>query len=425
MAKSRIFTFFTLFFTLFLFMQAQLQAKSFMEGFFDDVKIVKNHFPEPFEKEMARMVRLEARLVFVFRQASLYRFKSIGEESQLNLKLTEALEDLHKVLASQLKARFGDDPGKHRDKRLRHYFEKISLEGDKAAFEQFFKILAPDLQEKWQDLAEQSAKLHSSLEDPTNLEFYVRRLQKDTRFYKKVPFGKFFNKTKDKIELFLDRVTSVFCAENILRFLDKAIQNMESSSLQDLMQNMQYRLTDRLINHLANDFAGLLEDDLHGKVISEISIMSNGFLKIKMSLIKGRLRRFVKRIQKLETKRDAQLFRPLVSKVKFRIKNLAYKAKNQEAKDYLNMVCDTLQNIYIIGFLKYKSDDESAELKKLFHKVHAFLAKEDTDGLLPGIENLFNKSLEKDNLEEAQEVEFKGLSKGSIGSGFGLFLSEL
>ncbi|MBF0546402.1 MAG: hypothetical protein HQM08_18295 [Candidatus Riflebacteria bacterium] len=353
-------------------------------------KIVEEYYPAPIEKLLDKMVVIEDMVVGVYREYSRNLNKSKTTGNYLFEQISEALKDHHNLVCSFLKKKYISEKNPSKmEARLRKYFETKLLPEDKAAFNRFFQILPKTEFCNIQDLAVQAEQADKRMTDPGDLDAYVKICDSDPNFYRKVPFASLFNELSDKWENLVNKVREKVTCEDIIRFLDRAQQITPSDNLKKLIYDLKTRMIKNLVNDIEAEFSGLIENKLCNESITLIALQDNKSYIFKKSLLKGKLRQFVKKISQLHSLKDKPLFLSILDSLNSRIEALGKESKDPDVQKYVNMVCDTLKMNKLVGFNYLKNQDDPPELLNYFKTIGKYFADEDQEKYIPGIEKLF------------------------------------
>ncbi|MBF0408210.1 MAG: hypothetical protein HQM10_12705 [Candidatus Riflebacteria bacterium] len=353
-------------------------------------KIAEEYYPEPVEKLINKMIVYEDMLVGLHREYCRNLFKATSQKNYLYEQISVAIKDHLNLLSALLKKKYSDEKDFSKiEKRIRKYFESDILPGDKAAFTRFFEIFPANLRQGIDDLASTARNEEKSLADPKTLENYVAKCAADPKFYKRIPFASLFNGICDKWENLINRVKEKVAIEDMIRFLDRAKEKAPGDFLKKTCSEIQTRLVQKLIAEIEFEFSGLIEDKLCKESITLIARQENNSLIIKKSLLKGKLRTFIKKIGKLECLKDKPLFMSILNSVSGKIGAFSRKTKDPEALKYISMVADTLEMNKLAGFRHLKEQDDTQPLLKLFKEIGNHFADEDIEKCLPDIDKIF------------------------------------
>lgn len=353
-----------------------------------ELKIVSEYYPAPYDKMVEKARSEEDAVIAIFRAFCTARTDK--KPASLSSFLAKALSEYHNVTTANLKqSLLSMEDSKAVEKRMNNLWNKLALDGDRAAFARLFRIM-PETIKGHLNLAEiekQAFEAEKALAIDEVLADYASQIPPQHQYEGKITSIGWVEKASDKVDELILRVKGKVSQENLIRFLARVNQKAGSGLLKNNISDLQKRLSDKLVSQIDAELKALVEDNLFGSEITLIALTESGNLQLKQSLIKGRLRLFSKRIQELETKLDKETFIPIVNRLAMILKTHAGKGSS-ESKKYLNMVADTLETIKIIKLRPINRSDDSEKLAKFMNDIGHIIAEQDAENYLQGIDRL-------------------------------------
>ena len=344
-------------------------------------------YPEPQDKALKKVREPFDRVIWVFR--ALCESKERAESgSGIDSSLRDALHARHMEeswLFTKSLIRAQQD-GKSKDiEKFQQCLENLSLPEDAAAFVPVFDRLPDELAQVYAPFRQQVMDMATKLESNGSLATYVAHAEFDKDFFKKKrPWHYVADAVKKGYEGLLSKLEERFCKENLIRFFVRVQDWKVSSGIKDSASKTQMKLMKSLQEAIEVDFDDRVDGGLCRRT-QGIELV-NGYLMMKTTLLNGRMRRFVKRIQKYEG-HDLKLFLPLVGDLKRHVSHVAFHGQDLdgETQDYLKEVKQTFDNMEVI--LKLKARKEATEDKdvELWQTIRLAVSELDEEGLFSGL----------------------------------------
>ena len=338
-------------------------------------------FPEKYDEKLAKLYRPEDRLVFIFREMTLAHYNEQQEkEAVLNGYLKKALNRYWLLESNEFKHAVEAEPEYYLN-RIIKYLEKLPNTYDQAAFSFLFAYLKEDFP-KTVPLAESTLTAVNSLNDDRHLKAYCTAIAGSRDFYKKIPlFLRPFKKVEDKVDALINKLQQKFILEKMILALDAVIPQSTSPIRSGLLK-LKDKLSDKLLQKILANLKVQLETGLEENAVTAIRKNSQGII-VSQVLYQGRIRTFVKQMQKAETKKQLKCFLPIVKKIRKGLATIKTNLENQESLATLDKMDKNLDQMTTILSLKLRNKKESSSaFKKLVKTFDQRISGEKTQKLL-------------------------------------------
>jgi hypothetical protein len=324
----------------------------------------ENIFPEKYDEELSRLYRPEDRIVFIFREMTQAQFnQSQNVEAQLNDYLKKALNRYWLLESIEYKRAFLADEV-YFSKRIQKYLQKLPCTYDQAAF----AVVLSELENKngeIKPLAMSSQKTLQNLKVLDHQKKYASQIKNSKDFYRRIPFFlKPAIKLEEKIDSLIEKLQHSFILENMILAVDSLIEKNDGKlreGLVKLKEKLAHRLYKKIIENLENQIEAGLEED----AVTGIARSSQGIL-IRQVLYQGRIRTFVKEMQKAENMQQLSCFIPILAKIRSSISGLRNRISDSRSRATLEKMYKNLDEMTTIMKLKLRNKKEDSQaFKKL------------------------------------------------------------
>jgi soluble cytochrome b562 len=319
----------------------------------------KNIFPDRYDEKLARLYRPEDRIVYIFREMTLAHFNQQQDKKPvLNEFLKIALNRYWLLESNEFRQTFANDT-EYYLKRVKKYISKLPSKYDKAAFSFMFAYMEEDLPEV-ESLVKTTTNAVNSLDEDKYLKEYCQTIAKTPKFYREIPIIlKPAIKIEEKIGNLLYQLQKHFLIENMILSVDSLISSNEGK-LRDGLIKFKKKLNAILIHKILTNLEVQLESGLEEDTITGIMISGNN-LVVTQVLYQGRIRTFVKRMQRVETFRQLRCFLPIVSYLRKRMTQMKKKSEDPQTVKTLEKMDKNLDQMTTILQMKLKNKSEISQ----------------------------------------------------------------
>ena len=344
-------------------------------------------YPEPQDKALKKVREPFDKVIWVFR--ALCESKQRAESgSGIDDALRDALHARHREeswLFTKSLVRAMQDGKNKKLEKFQQCLENLSLPEDAAAFVPVFDRLPEDLAQVYAPFQQQVTAMAAKLANNSSLATYVAHTEFDKDFFKKKrPWHYVADVVQNGFEGLMSRLEERFCKENLIRFFVRVQGWKVPQGVKNAASKTQTKLMKSLQEVIEIDFDDRVEGGLCRKTQGIETV--NGYIMMKTTLLNGRMRRFVKRIQKYEGN-DLKLFLPLVGDLKRHVSHVAFHGQDLdgETKDYLKEVKQTFENMQVILKLKARKEITEDKDEALWQTIRLAVGELDEEGLFSGL----------------------------------------
>lgn len=325
-------------------------------------------FPEKYDEVLSRLYRPEDRIVFIFREMIVSQFNENQKiEPVLNGYLKKALNRYWLLESSEYKKAFLAD-SEYMTKRLQKYCAKLPGKFDLAAFSYFLEA-GSDENPALRAMAKTSGMLLQKLNDIGSQKAYIEEINNSRDFYRKIPvLFKPVIKADDKIRMLVDRLQQKFLIEKMIIACDSLI-SQKNDKIKSALIKLKSGLSRILVEKIASNLETQLETGIEADAVTGIMKSPQGIM-VSQVLYQGRIRTFVKEIQKTETLKQLESLLPVMTSVKTELTRLKNSVSNTKSKAVLEKMLQNLDEIALVLKLKLRNSSaasaDSAKLTELF-----------------------------------------------------------
>jgi len=342
---------------------------------------MENVFPEKYDESLSVMYRIEDRVVFIFREMVKAEYhQATNIDPVLNGYLKKALNRYWLLESIELKKELNSD-SHYFTKRITKYIAKLPSSYDQAAFSYFlnnvrneFKELAP--------FAAASEKAMEALKEAAPQKTYITAIDKTPDFFRKIPcFLKPLVKLDDKISALIDKLQQKYTLEKMILTLSALRKSDFGRDLPELGK-LQKKLSEFLVKRIVSNLEVQLEAGLEQDAVTGIMKSPQGVM-IKQVLYQGRIRTFVKELQKSETLAQLECFFPIMATLKGELNNLSSRTDSPASKATLAKMQKNLSDMQIVLRSKLlKATQVSAEFEKTVKDFSAEITSAEASQLI-------------------------------------------
>ena len=345
-------------------------------------------YPEPQDKALRKVKEPFDKVIWVFRALCESKQRA-ASGSGIDKTLAEALHARHREeswLFTKSLIRALQDGKEKKLTKWQQCLENLSLPEDVAAFVPVFERLPQRLAERYAPFAAQATEVAAKLENSSALATYVAHTEFDKDFFKKKrPWHYVADAVVKGYEGLLSKLEERFCKENLIRFFVRVQRWKVPQAVKNSASKTQAKLMKSLQTAIEIDFDDRVEGGLCRKT-QGIELV-NGYVMYKTTLLNGRIRRFIKRVQKYEDGRDIKLFLPLIGDLGRHVAHVTFHDSDLdgETKDYLKEVKGTFENMKVILALKARKQAEEDKEEELWQRIKLAVGEFDEEGLFSGL----------------------------------------
>lgn len=321
-------------------------------------------FPEKYDKQLSEMYRLEDRVVFIFRELMVAEYNlSQDQDKTLNGYLKKALNRYWLLESNELKRAVTLDPDYY-SRRLGKYVRKLPSTYDQAAFSFLYSSIAGK-PAKILLLADSSAKAMDCLKEAAHQKAYVAAIKISPDFYRRIPlFVRPLKKLDDKIDALVEKLQQKFLLEKMILAVD-SLSRSKSGKLAAALLKLKSKLNEKLVRRMVSNLEVQLETGLESDAVTGIMKSPQGVI-VKQTLYQGRIRTFVKEMQKAETLLQLNCFTTIMRTMRQEFAKLKRSVKLDISRETLAKMDKNFDQMQTIMRLKLRrSTKDSLEFEKL------------------------------------------------------------
>lgn len=321
-------------------------------------------FPERYDDELSRLYRPEDRLVFIFREMTLAQFnQSQNRDALLNGYLKKALNRYWLLESTEFKKTFLAEP-EYFLTRIKRYLKKLPCTCDQAAFAFVFASLTDSVTEI-KPLEKVSSDALQSLKDVSRQKAYADLIGNSQDFYRRIPtFLKPVIKLEQKIDSLIEELQQKFILEKMILAIDSLIPQ-KGEKMREALVKLRETLTSRLHEKIISNLEVQLESGLEADAVTGIARSSQGIM-ISQVLYHGRIRTFVKEMQKAENTKQLDCFIPVLRKIRSSLFVIKSRLSDSCSLATLEKMLENLDNMAVVLRLNLRNKkEESASFKQL------------------------------------------------------------
>ncbi len=352
-------------------------SKDFKSSFGQMEKV----FPEKYDEILSRLYRPEDRIVYIFREMTVAQFnQSQKKETMLNGYLKKALNRYWLLESNEFKKVFLADSAYYQ-KRAKKYLAKLPSNYDQAAFYFLFDSLSKDIP-SLAPFTKSSANALDCLKDIKHQQAYALAIENSKDFYRKIPLiFKKIQKIEDKIDAFIEKLQQKFLLEKMILACDHLIPQKDGK-MKSILTNLKSRLGKRLLDKIISNLEVQLETGLESDAVTGIMKSSMGVM-VSQTLYQGRIRTFIKELQKAENIKQLNCYLEIMSKVKNSFGALKSKISDPRSKETLDKMSKNFENISVIMKLKLRNQNqESNEFKSITSQFEQMINTDESNCLI-------------------------------------------
>ncbi len=338
-------------------------------------------FPEKYDEKLSRLYRPEDRLVFIFREMTLAHYnEQQGKEAVLNDYLKRALNRYWLLESNEFNHIFQTEP-EYYLKRINKYLSKLPNTYDQAAFSFLFAYLKEELPAA-APLAESTEAAVNTLNDDNHLKAYCKAIAASPDFYKKIPlFLRPVLKAEDKVSELINKLQQQFILEKMILALD-AIIPQKTSSVKTGLLKLKEKLSEKLLQKIIANLEIQLETGLEEDAVTGISKTSQGII-VTQVLYQGRIRTFVKQMQRAENEKQLKCFLPIVNDLRKSFAGIKAQLNDPKSKATLDRMDKNLDEMSVVLRLKLRNRiDTTPAFQKMTKEFDQQISNEQTQNLL-------------------------------------------
>lgn len=319
---------------------------------------VENIFPEKYDEELSRLYRPEDRIVFIFREMTLAQLnQSQKVESLLNAYLKKALNRYWQLESTEYRKAFLTD-SIYFSKRIQKYLQKLPSTYDRAAFAVVLSELE-NKEEQIKPLARASQKTLQSLKILEHQKAYASQIKSSKDFYRRIPvFLKPAIKLEEKLDSLIAELQQKFILEKMILAVDSLMEKNDGRLRQGLAR-LKVKLADRLCEKIIENLEIQIETGLEEDAVTGIARSSQGIM-IRQVLYQGRIRTFVKEMQKAENMRQLNCFLPILAKIRSNVFIMRNRSSDPRSQATLEKMYKNLDEMTTILQLKLRNKNEDS-----------------------------------------------------------------
>lgn len=352
-----------------------------LSSFFDNMGSVEKIFPEKYDEVLSRLYRSEDRIVFIFREMTMAQLnQSLKKEEVLNKFLKKALNRYWLLESNEFKKIFLSD-SKYYTFRMKKYLAKLPCTYDQAAFSFLFENIYKDVS-AIKPFAKSSAKALQCLKTIEHQRGYAAEISKSKSFYRKIPHVfKVVTKVNDKIDRLIEKFQQKFLLEKMVLACDKIIPQKDGQ-IRSALSKLKNKLIDRLVKKIYTNLEAQFETGIGKDAVTGISKSSQGVM-IRQTLYQGRIRVFVKQMQKSENIRQFNCYLPIMRQIENCFAKLKRTISDASSKATLDKMRKNFDEMKLVIKLKLRGKNEdSQEFRTLTKQFEQSINSKEVVGIL-------------------------------------------
>ncbi|PKL50639.1 MAG: hypothetical protein CVV42_02630 [Candidatus Riflebacteria bacterium HGW-Riflebacteria-2] len=320
---------------------------------------MENIFPDRYDAELAELYRPEDRIVFIFREMTLAQFNQSQKiEPLLNSFLKKALNRYWLLESTEYKRAFQSDSA-YFTRRVQKYLKKLPSTYDQAAFAFVFSALI-DKNAQLKPLEMSSQAALQSLKEFEHQKEYAARIAGSRDFYRRIPmFFKPAIKLEEKVASMIEKLQQKFILEKMILAVDSLV-SQKSGKMREAFSKLKGKLARRLHEKILENLEIQLETGLEKDAVTGIAKSSQGVMVCQV-LYQGRIRVFVKEMQKAENIRQLNCFIPILTSIKSDLSALRNRVSDPGSGATLEKMQKNLEQMATILKLKLRNKVEDSQ----------------------------------------------------------------